>query len=41
MTEKNQNPGNAKPQFGSQSDYAELGLSAPGLNKAQSGCHND
>lgn len=30
MTEKDQNPGNAKPQLGSQSDYAEQGLSAPG-----------
>jgi len=30
MTKKDQNPGNAKPQLGNQSDYAELGLSAPG-----------
>jgi len=41
MTEKDQPPGNAKPQLGNQSDYAELGLSAPGLNKAGSGCYND
>ncbi|MEI6268079.1 MAG: hypothetical protein WCP01_04290 [Methylococcaceae bacterium] len=41
MTKKTRTPGNAKPQLGNQSDYAEPGLSAPGLNKAESGCHND
>jgi len=41
MTEKTRTPGNAKPQLGNQPDYAELELSAPGLNKAGSGCHND
>jgi len=34
MTKKQ--TGNAKPQLGTQSNYAELGLSAPGSNHLES-----